>query len=111
MSLPLTLPPYYLDATSMVQTTIVSNYYTAAVNFYNGPQLVYSITLIQQAPYMTLPPNLAVGSFVIHSGSLMMQIPSTIQTGTVTLNCTCTDLNVTQPQPLNAVIASWTLNQ
>lgn len=111
MSLPLTLPAYFLDATAFVQTTIVNNYYTAQVSFYNGPTLVYTVVLIQQAPYATLPSNLQIGSFVIESGSLTMQIPSNIQPGTVTLNCMYTDLNVTQPQAMNAVIATWNLNQ
>jgi hypothetical protein len=111
MALPLTLPAYMLDATSYVQVTIVSNYYTAQVSFYSGPTLVYSLTLIQAAPLQSLPDNLMVGSFKIHSGTLQLQLPSTIQTGTVTLNCTYTDLNVTTPQVLNAVIASWNLNQ
>ena len=111
MSLPLTLPAYNLDATATVQTTIVSNYYTAQVAFYSGPTLVYSLTLIQQAPTATLPANLQVGDFVIVSGTVKMQIPSSIQSGTVTLNCTYTDLNVTTPQPLNAVVATWNLNQ
>ena len=111
MSLPLTLPAYNLDATATVQTTIVSNYYTAQVAFFNGPTLVYSLTLIQQAPTMTLPANLRIGDFVIVSGTLYMQIPSSIQSGTITLNCMYTDMNVTTPQPLNAIIATWNLNQ
>lgn len=111
MALPLTLPAFMLDATSSVQVTIVSNYYTAQVAFYNGPTLVYSLTLIQQAPLQTLPANLLIGSFEIHSGTVQLQLPSPIQTGTVTLNCTYTDLNVTTPQALNAIIASWNLNQ
>lgn len=111
MSLPLTLPAYNLDATSTVQVTIVSNYYTAQVAFYNGPTLVYSLTLLQQAPKATLPANLEIGSFKIISGTLTMQIPSNIQAGTVTLNCQYTDLNIPTPQPLNAVVATWNLNQ
>ena len=111
MALPLTLPAFMLDATSYVQVTIVSNYYTAQVSFYNGPMLVYSLTLIQQAPMASLPANLAVGTFIIQSGTLTLQIPSSIQAGTVTLNCTYTDLNVTKPQQLNSVVATWNLNQ
>jgi hypothetical protein len=111
MSLPLTLPAFNLDATSTIQVTIVSNYYTAQVAFYNGAILVYSLTLLQQAPYATIPADLVVGTFKIISGTLTMQIPSAIQAGTVTLNCTFTDLNVPNPQPLNAVVATWNLNQ
>lgn len=110
-SIPLTLPAYNLDATSTVQVKIVSNYYTAQVNFYNGALLVYTLTLIQQAPYATLPPNLKIGGFTIQSGTLTLQIPSPIQQGTVTLNCTYTDMNVTTPKQLNAVIGRWNLNQ
>jgi len=111
MSLPLTIPAYNLDASSTVQVTIVSNYYTAQVAFYNGPTLVYSLTLIQQAPYATIPANLEVGTFKIISGTLTLQIPSNIQPGTVTLDCKYTDLNIPNPQPLNAVVATWNLNQ
>lgn len=111
MALPLTLPAYMLDATSYVQVTIVSNYYTAQVYFYSGPTKVYALTLIQAAPVQQLPSNLKIGSFVIISGTLTLQLPSSIQSGTVTLNCTYTDQNVTTPQPLNAVIATWNLNQ
>jgi hypothetical protein len=111
MALPLTLAAYNLDATSTVQVVIVSNYTTAQVNFYNGAILVYTLTLIQQAPYATIPAGLQVGTFKILTGSLAMQIPSNIQAGSVTLNCTYTDLNIPTPQPLNAVIASWNLNQ
>ena len=111
MALPLTLPAYMLNATSYVQVTISPDYYTARVDFYDGPTKVYSLTLIQAAPLQSLPDNLMVGSFEIHSGTVQLQLPSPIQTGTVTLNCTYTDLNVTTPQVLNAVIASWNLNQ
>lgn len=111
MSLPLTLPAYYLDATATVQTTIVSNYYTAQVAFFDGPNLVYSLTLIQQAPFASLPSNLLIGDLKIISGTLNMQIPSSFQSGTITLNCMYTDMNVTTPQPLNAIIATWNLNQ
>lgn len=100
-----------LDATSYIQVTIISNYYTAQVAFYDGPTLIYSLTLIQQAPTATLPANLKIGDFVIVSGTVQLQIPSSIQSGTVTLNCMYTDLNVTKPQPLNAVVATWNLNQ
>lgn len=111
MSLPLTLPAFNLDATSTVQVTVVSNYYTAQVVFFDGAIQVYSLTLLQQAPYATIPANLQIGSFVIHTGTLTMQIPSNIQAGTVTLNCTYTDLNVPNPQPMNSVVATWNLNQ
>lgn len=111
MSLPLTLPAYYLNATATVQVTIVSNYSTAQVGFYNGSMLVYMVTLIQQAPKATLPSNLTIGTFVIQSGTLTLQIPSSIQSGSVTLNCMYTDQNVKSPQSLNAVIATWSLNQ
>jgi len=111
MALPLTLPAFMLDATSFVQVTIVSNYYTAQVFFYSGPTLVYSLALIQQAPMTTIPANLKVGNFIIQSGIMTLQIPSSLQSGTVTLNCMYTDLNVTKPQQLNSVVASWNLNQ
>lgn len=111
MPLPLTLMPYNLDATSTVQVTIVYNYYTAQVAFYNGPVLVYSLTLIQSAPVASLPANLQLGNLVIISGTVMMQIPSSIQSGTVTLNCSFTDPNMPNPQFLNAVVATWNLNQ
>ncbi len=111
MALPLTLPPFMLDATSSVQVTIVSNYDTAQVNFYSGAIKVYSLTLLQTAPVQWLPDGLQVGDFVIQEGSVQLQIPSPIQAGTVTLRCTYTDLNVTQSTPLNAIVASWALNQ
>lgn len=100
-----------LNATASVQVTIVSNYYTAKVDFYNGPVIVYTVTLIQQAPIATLPPNLDLGTMTFLSGSLMMQLPSPIQTGTVTLNGTYTTDGQSGQQTINAVIASWSLNQ
>jgi hypothetical protein len=111
MALPLTLPTYYLNANSYVQVTITGDYYTAKVNFLNGSNLVYTTTLTTKAPLVTLPSNLAVGTFVIESGTLLLQIPSPIQGGTVTLDCMYKDQNITVQQSLNAVIASWTLNQ
>ena len=111
MALPLTLPAFMLDATSYVQVTIVSDYYTAKVDFFSGPTKVYSLTLIQAAPLQSIPDGLKVGDFVISTGSLQLQIPSPIQTGTVTLHCTYTDLNVKTPTQLNSVVASWNLNQ
>lgn len=111
MSLPLTLPVYILDPTASVQVTIVSNYTTAQVVFLSGSTTVYSLTLIQQATTQQLPPDLQIGDFKIISGTLKLQLPSAIQTGTVTLDCQFTDTNVTTPQPLNAVVASWNLNQ
>lgn len=111
MALPLTLPAYMLDATSSVQVTIAPNYYTARVDFYSGPTKVYSLTLIQQAPLQTLPADLKIGDFVILSGTVQLQLPSPIQSGTVTLNCMYTDMNISTPQPLNSVVATWNLNQ
>ncbi len=111
MALPLTLPAFMLDATSYVQVTISPDYYTARCDFYSGPTKVYSLTLIQVSPLQSLPDNLKVGDFVFENGTMQLQIPSPIQTGTVTLNCTFTDLNVTKPTQLNSVVASWNLNQ
>ncbi len=111
MALPLTLPAFMLDATSYVQVTISPDYYTARVDFYSGPTKVYTLTLLQVAPLQSLPADLKVGDFVIESGTMQLQLPSPIQTGTVALNCTFTDLNVTKPTQLNSVVASWTLNQ
>jgi len=111
MSLPLTLPPYYLDATATVQVTLTTSYSTAVVSFYNAGMIYYTVTLVQQAPVVTLPSNLAIGSFVIKSGKLTLQVPGSMQQGTVTLNCQYTDPAFASPQGLNAVIASWTLDQ
>lgn len=111
MALPLTLPAFMLDATAYVQVTISPDYYTARCDFYSGPTKVYSLTLIQAAPLQSLPDGLKIGDFVIEHGTMQLQIPSMIQTGTVTLNCTYTDLNVTKPTQLNSVVASWSLNQ
>lgn len=111
MSLPLTLPSYVLDPTATVQVTIVSNYTTAQVVFATAGTTVYSLTLVMQAPTQEIPANLQIGDYVIVSGTLKMQLPSAIQQGTVTLDCMFTDTNVKVPQKLNAVIASWSLNQ
>jgi len=111
MALPLILPAFMLDATSYVQVMISPDYYTARVDFYSGPTKVYSLTLIQAAPLQILPDDLKIGDFVIQTGSVQLQVPSPIQNGTVTLNCTYTDMNITKPTQLNAVIASWMLNQ
>ena len=111
MALPLTLPAFALDATAYVQVTIYPDYYTARVDFYSGSLKMYSLTLIQAAPLQSLPSNLKIGDFVIQTGSLQLQIPSSIQPGTVTLNCIYTDPSVTTPTQLNAVIATWNLNQ
>ncbi len=112
MSLPLSLPAYFLNTTAIVQVTIVYNYYTANVFFYNNTLLVYNTTLMdQEVPKVTLPTDLQIGTFVIHSGTLTLKIPTSYRQGTVTLNCTYTDTGVTEPQNLDAVIASWDLNQ
>lgn len=114
MSLPLVLPPYRLNATASVQTTIVTNYTTADVVFYDGNTQVYSVTLTQQSFFVTLPPGLEVGTFVIGSGTLMMQMPGqflTTQPGMITLNCTYTDVDVPEPQPFSAYIATWYINE
>lgn len=111
MSLPLTLPAYNLDLTAYVQVTIVYNYFTADVSFYNEPVLVYSLTLLQQAPQATLPPNLNLGSMTIISGTLTMEIPSTNQPGTVTLEGVYTTEADKSQQTINAVIGTWTLNE
>lgn len=114
MSLPLVLPPYPLDATSSVQVTIVTNYSTAEVAFYAGPTLVYSVTLTQQSFYFALPAGLQIGTFVIQSGTLVMQVPQQFLTtypGMVTLNCMYTDVDVPESQPFNANIATWYINE
>jgi len=114
MSLPLILPAYQLNATASVQTTIVTNYTTAEVVFYAGSEAVYSLTLTQQSFFVSLPAGLQVGTFVIESGTLMMQVPEqflTTQPGMITLNCTYTDVDVPEPQPFSAYIATWYINE
>ncbi|MFT6502968.1 MAG: hypothetical protein ACJASQ_003100 [Crocinitomicaceae bacterium] len=111
MALPLTLPAYILNATATVNTTIVSNYTTAQVDFQNSGTSIYSLTLVQASPTATLPANLELGTYTIISGTLTMQLPSSIQNGTITLKGSFTDVNNPEPTDINAVIATWSLNQ
>lgn len=111
MSLPLILPAYHLDATASVVTTIVTNYYTSQVSFYDESIVVYTAMLLQAAPTLVLPDNLHIGNFVIISGTLQAKFPISMQAGTITLNCIYTDLNTENPTPLNTVVATWSLGQ
>ena len=111
MALPLTLPSYILNATASVNTTIVSNYTTALVEFKNSRTLIYSLTLVQAAPIAELPANLKLGMFTLISGTLIMQLPSAIQNGTITLKGSYTDTNAPDPTEINAVVATWSINQ
>lgn len=108
-ALPLTLPAVPIG-TGQSQVIIASSYYTAKVSFMNGSTIVYTATLIQQAPKMSLPANLKVGTTTIVNGTLSMTLPSRIASGSITFMGTIS-VDGGAPQQINTVIGSWKLNQ
>ncbi len=81
----------------------------ASVTFYNGPFLLYTITVTQTAPIAVCSSDLILGTAKIDKGmQLTLQIPGSLQPGSVFLQATFSDLNV-PPTNISSMIATWNL--
>ncbi len=81
----------------------------ASVTFYNGSLLLYTITITQTAPIAVCSSDLILGTAKIDKGmQLTLQIPSSLQPGSVFLQATFSDLNV-PPTNISSMIATWNL--
>lgn len=81
----------------------------ASVTFYNGSLLLYTITVTQTAPTAVCPFELILGTVKIEKGmQITLQIPSSLQPGSVFLQATFSDLNV-PPTQISSMVATWNL--
>ena len=81
----------------------------ASVTFYNGSLLLYTITVTQTAPIAVCSSDLILGTAKIDKGmQLTLQIPGSLQPGSVFLQATFSDLNV-PPTEISSMIATWNL--
>lgn len=102
---------YHLTPTLTVVTkplgTVKNN---ANVTFYAGSILLYTVTVTQTSPVSVCSYNLLLGSVKIEQGmQLTLQIPSSLQPGSIFLQATYSDLNVPQTT-INAMVATWSMN-
>lgn len=82
---------------------------SAIVTFYSGSILLYTLTITQTAPVSVSNSDLILGSVKIDQGmQLTLQIPSSLQPGSVFLQATFSDLNI-PPTKISAMIATWKL--
>lgn len=81
----------------------------ASVTFYNGSLLLYTITVTQTAPIAVCSSDLILGTAKIDKGmQLTLQIPGSLQPGSVFLQATFSDLNI-PPTNISSMIATWNL--
>lgn len=81
----------------------------ASVTFYSGSIVLYTVTVTQASPVSVCPFNLALGSAEIEQGmQLTLQIPSSLQPGSIFLQATFSDLNVPSTT-IRAMVATWNL--
>jgi len=82
---------------------------SASVTFYNGSLLLYTVTVTQTAPVIVCPYNLVLGTLQIEQGmQLTLQIPSSLQPGSIFLQATFSDLNIPSTT-FSATVATWNL--
>lgn len=81
----------------------------ASVTIYSGSVLIYTVTLTQAAPFVTYNSDIILGEVKIEKGmQLTLQIPSTLQPGSILMQATFSSLNI-PPTPINALVATWNL--
>ncbi|MFT6502967.1 MAG: hypothetical protein ACJASQ_003099 [Crocinitomicaceae bacterium] len=101
---------YQLSATlSVVTIPIGDAKNNASVFIYDGSMLLYTTTLTQAAPFLKYDSEIILGSSKIEKGmELTLQIPSSLQYGTLTMNAIFSTLNV-PATAINSLVASWKL--
>lgn len=81
----------------------------ASVSIYSGPVLMYTVTLTQSAPFVTVDSALVLGEVKIAGGmQLTLRIPSNDEPGSVQLNAVFSSTDI-PPTPINTMIATWNL--
>jgi hypothetical protein len=99
---------YDLGTVCSVKTTISGeNRDITTIAFYYVNTLMYTITLTPVTPTATIPTDLIIGSLFISKGAkLDMQVPSTLQSGSVMLNCVLKSGDH-DPVQFSAQVATW----
>lgn len=81
----------------------------ASVTFYTGSLLLYTVTVTQASPVSVCSFNLILGTVKIEQGmQLTLQIPSSLQPGSIFLQATFSDLNVPSTT-VSTMVATWNL--
>lgn len=81
----------------------------ASVTIYSGSVMVYTVTLTQASPFVTSQADIILGDVKIIQGmQLTLQIPSSLQQGSIQMKATYSSLNI-PPTSINALVAFWNL--
>ncbi len=82
---------------------------SANVTFYDGSILIYTVTVTQTSPVSVCSFDLIIGAITIEKGmQITIQIPSSLQPGSIFLQATYSDLNI-PPTTISAMVATWSL--
>lgn len=102
---------FVLSSTVSITTAVTGDArQNATVAILNGSVTLWSATLTQFEPTATIPFDLIAGTLTIKKGgTFVLQIPTTLQNGTVIANLTIATLNNPQGTPFTATVASWPL--
>lgn len=98
---------YPITASVSILTTVTgdSRQYASVAVIY-GSMSLWSGTMTQMAPKITIPYDIVAGEITIkEGGSFTLTIPTTMQNGSVAANLTI--MSTTQTVPFTAVVASW----
>ncbi|PCF95377.1 hypothetical protein [Vreelandella nigrificans] len=81
----------------------------ATVSIVYGSMQIWSGTMTQTAPKLTIPFNIVAGSITIEEGgTFMLTIPTPLQNGSVVASLTIK--SSTSTVPFNAFVATWPLS-
>jgi len=99
---------YQLTPTTTVVTKPIGTAKNStSITIYSGSVVIYTASLTQAAPFITYDSDVILGDLKINSGmQFTLQIPSTIQLGSIIMNATYSSLNIPSTT-INAVVATW----
>lgn len=102
---------YVLSSTVSIVTTVTGDARQyASVGILNGSLMLWSATMTQLEPTATIPYDIIAGTLIIKKGgTFTLQIPTTLQPGSMTANLTVATLNNPQGTPFTGVVAMWAL--
>jgi len=101
---------YPITASVSILTTVTGDsrqYATVAVVY--GSMSLWSGTMTQLAPEITIPFDIVAGEITIkEGGAFKLTVPTTMQNGSVAANLTI--MSATQTVPFTATVANWPLS-
>lgn len=101
---------FWISSTVSIVTNVFGDARNnATVTIYNGSLPIWSGTMTQASPTITIPFDLYLGAVIINKGmTFNLTIPTQMQPGSVVMSGMVTT-PPNPPQPFSAQIASWPL--